>query len=73
MKANVTGVWSIDDAVTIVAPSLSLIAEMLRVSAARGDLIELRRTALNVAELLTTKAPVQMDCTNTVFRDEIGC
>ena len=71
MKTNVTGVWAVDDAVTFVAPSPSSIAEMLRKSAERGNLIELRKTALEAADLLTPK-PVQMICTNT-FRDEIGC
>lgn len=73
MKTSVTGVWSIDDELTVAAPSLASIAEMLRASANRGDAIELRNAALKAAELLTTKSPVQMDYTKTAFCDEIGC
>ena len=69
MKSKL-GVWAVDDEVALLPPSLASIAKMLRSSAEKGDMIELRKTALDAAEMLTTKGHVQNDCT---FRDEIGC
>ncbi len=66
------GVWAIDDDVTVLAPSLSSIAEMLRHTAHNGDIIELRSTMLKAATYIDRRNPSKSRPPNQ-FRDEIGC
>lgn len=71
MKTKINGVWAIDDALTVAAPSLATIAEMLRTSAYRGDAIELQKAALKAADMLAPASTILHAAPQ--FRDEIGC